>query len=157
MRQMTVTHPRLHNVVLAHQLDKLKMEHLLQVAMEYLGEEHQHVEMYIISLFNIWNVCNSEASSRVSFGQLVVVKLFRMFLFLGRKGGGKATIAMKPHHRLYPVPGPFHSFSIKFHSSIWWTLFSSSHIQKSPWVTNGLCSITLFLSCLFETQNLFFL
>jgi hypothetical protein len=60
MRKMTGSHPlvkkvagELHDVLLARRLNKLKMEQLLQVTGEYLGEEHQDVEMYVISLFNI--------------------------------------------------------------------------------------------------------
>jgi len=54
---MVAAHPilmkvedKLHDVTLAHQLDKLKMEQLLQVDIE----RHHHVEMYVISYFNIY-------------------------------------------------------------------------------------------------------
>lgn len=41
----------LHDVVPVHQLNKKKMEQALQVTREYLGEEHQHVELYVILSF----------------------------------------------------------------------------------------------------------
>jgi hypothetical protein len=45
---------KLHDVLLAHQLDELKMEQLLQVDRQPLGEGHQYLEMCVTYYFSVY-------------------------------------------------------------------------------------------------------
>jgi hypothetical protein len=73
VRKMVAAHPfgkevedKLHGIVLAHQLDKLKMEQQLQADREPLGG-HQDLEMYMTHYFSV-------------LVYLLVIQLFRIFL-----------------------------------------------------------------------------
>lgn len=61
MRKMVAAHlfekkveDRLRDVVPGHQLDELKMEQLLQVDKEPLGEGHQDLEMCVTCYFRVY-------------------------------------------------------------------------------------------------------